>query len=113
MTNYMQLFLTILFGCSCWASGQYVLDYFFYSNKNHFFPLAKPVIAFTLGNVIYSYVLTALGFGGLYSHLIFNGLFLSGVALFIFQVLLHIKNKIAPNNATKEFDRFTPSREWK
>lgn len=97
----MQLFLTILFGCSCWASGQYVLDYFFYSNKNHFLPWAKPVIAFTLGNVIYSYVLTALGFGGLYSHLIFNGLFLFGVALFIFQVLLHIKNKIAPNTQQK------------
>lgn len=93
MGYYIQFIFVILFGCSCWALGNYVLDYFFPSKKYLFLPWARPVIAFTLGNVIYSYAITGLGFLGLYSPLVFNCLFLFGIAVFFFQLLLKLKYK--------------------
>jgi hypothetical protein len=97
MGYYIQFIFMILFGCSCWALGNYVLDYFFSGKKYLFLPWARPVIAFTLGNVIFSYALTGLGFLGLYSPLVFDCLFLFGIAVFLFQLLLKLKCKITLN----------------
>ena len=96
MSNYLQLSFVILFGGSCWALGNYTIEYLSSKSKCLFLPFARPVIAFTLGNVIYSYVLLALGFLSLYSPLVLNGFFLCGTAFFILQILLKLKNKFIP-----------------
>ena len=96
MEPYSQFIYVILFGFSCWALGKYVLD-FLSSNKNNLFiPLARPIIAFSLGNVIFSYILTAIGFCGLYSSTILKGLFFCGILFFLFQVTLSLKRKLVP-----------------
>jgi hypothetical protein len=94
MEQYSQFIYVILFGFSCWALGNFVLEFFSFSKKYLFLPFARPVIAFSLGNVIFSYILTALGFCGLYSPIILNGLFFCGIFFFLFQFALSLKRKL-------------------
>jgi hypothetical protein len=75
----------LTFGAACWAVGDLLRELFF----NETLPfIARHTLAFTVGNVAFSYFLTALGFSGLYIPWILKMVFFAGIGLAFFKIII-------------------------
>src|SRR5512139_1364710 len=75
----------LAFGAVCWAGGDLLRKVFF----DHPLPIvARHTLAFTAGNVGFSYLLTALGFSGLYVPWVLKIVFLAGIGLAFFKIII-------------------------
>ncbi len=73
------------FGAACWAGGDLLRKLFF----NKPLPIiARHTLAFTAGNVAFSYFLTALGFLGLYMPWALKTVFFAGIGLVFWNILI-------------------------
>ena len=76
----------IAFGAACWAVGDILLRCFL--GKKVVLPTtAHHTLAFTTGNVAFSYLLTILGFIGAFVPTIFWILFFTGIGITIWQII--------------------------
>ncbi|HUL29070.1 MAG TPA: hypothetical protein VLZ03_01345, partial [Thermodesulfobacteriota bacterium] len=84
----MSLFLEgaclLAFGIACWAGGDLLRKLLFNEPLPAF---ARHTLAFAVGNVGYSYLLTGLGFGGLYSPAILRIVLFSGIGLALWRII--------------------------
>jgi hypothetical protein len=75
----------LAFGAVCWAGGDFLRKVCF----NHPLPIvARHTLAFTAGNVGFSYFLTALGFLGLYVPWVLRTVFSAGVCLALLRIII-------------------------
>ena len=75
----------LTFGAACWAAGDLLRKLFF----NEPLPfIARHTLAFTAGNVAFSYFLTALGFSGLYIPWVLKTVFFAGIGLAFFKIII-------------------------
>jgi len=78
MSLILESTCVLAFGAVCWAGGDLLRKVFF----DHPLPtVARHTLAFTAGNVGFSYLLTALGFSGLYVPWVLKTVFFSGIGL--------------------------------
>src|SRR5512135_354490 len=84
--NLLLEFACILgFGAACWAGGD-LLRKLFSAEPSPI--VARHTLAFTVGNVAFSYFLTALGFLGLYTSWVLKAVFLAGIGLVVLNILV-------------------------
>jgi hypothetical protein len=78
----------LTFGAACWAAGDLLRNLFF----NEPLPfIARHTLAFTAGNVAFSYFLTALGFSGLYIPWVLKTVFFAGIGLAFLKIIIEGK----------------------
>jgi hypothetical protein len=78
----------LTFGAACWAAGDLLRKLFF----NEPLPfIARHTLAFTAGNVAFSYFLTALGFSGLYIPWVLKTVFFAGIGLSFLKIIIEEK----------------------
>jgi hypothetical protein len=73
-----QFLCMIAFGLSCWAVGDRLRQALL-AESSSLPPVARHTLSFAVGNVALSYLLTALGFAGLFSPPVFWAVFLAGL----------------------------------
>jgi hypothetical protein len=75
------------FGAACWAVGDFICKLFF--NEGVLLPaVARHTLAFTAGNVAFSYVITALGFMGYFIPSVLWTVFIAGFGLAIWRIAM-------------------------
>ena len=79
-----QFICTMAFAAACWAAGDFLCNRL--SSKKGLTPLARHTLAFAAGNVVFSYLLTLLGFVGLFTPSILWLVFLFGIAYAIWHL---------------------------
>ena len=85
MNLFWQFFCVLAFGTACWAVGDFLRKGFFHENLA--LPtVARHTLAFTVGNITFSYLLTALGFAGLFIPAVLWGVFLAAVGLAVWWI---------------------------
>ena len=85
MNLFLEATCILAFGAACWAGGDLLLKLFF----NEPLPVvARHTLAFTVGNVAFSYFLTALGFAGLYIPWVLKAVFFAGIGLAFWKVII-------------------------
>ena len=85
MSLFWEATCVLAFGAACWAGGDLLLKLFF----NEPLPVvARHTLAFTVGNVAFSYFLTALGFAGLYIPWVLRAVFFAGIGLAFWKVII-------------------------
>jgi hypothetical protein len=85
MSLLLESTCVLAFGAACWAGGDLLRKLFF--NKPLPF-IARHTLAFTAGNVAFSYFLTALGFAGLYTPWMLKTVFYAGIGLVFWKVII-------------------------
>ncbi len=73
------------FGAACWAGGDLLRKLFF---SEPLPIIARHALAFTAGNVAFSYFLTALGFLGLYMPWVLKTVFFAGIGLAFWNIFM-------------------------
>ena len=91
MSIFLQTICTISFGWACWAGGDILLR-FFLRGKPLLSPIARHALAFATGNVLFSYVITGIGFAGLLIPFALKTVFLAGVGLAIWRTISEFRN---------------------
>ena len=86
MNPLLQSIWLIAFGASCWAIGDFLLKLFF-KERVRLPAVAWHTLAFTAGNVGVSYLMTGLGFAGLYLPWTLRGVFFAGIGLLSWKVV--------------------------
>jgi hypothetical protein len=87
MNLFWQFICMIAFGAACWAAGDILLKNFL--GKRIVLPaLARHTLAFTTGNVAFSYVITALGFTGYFIPSVLWTVFIAGSGLAIWRIAM-------------------------
>jgi hypothetical protein len=90
MNLFWQLICMIAFGAACWAAGDILLKNFL--GKRIVLPaLARHTLAFTAGNVAFSYVITALGFTGYFIPSVLWTVFIGGSGLAIWRITVRFR----------------------
>ena len=85
MSLLLESTCVLAFGAACWAGGDFLRKLFF----NEPLPfIARHTLAFTAGNVAFSYFLTALGFSGLYIPWVLKTVFFAGIGLVFWNVII-------------------------
>jgi hypothetical protein len=85
MSLILESACVLAFGAVCWAGGDLLRKVFF----DHPLPtVARHTLAFTAGNVGFSYLLTALGFSGLYVPWVLKTVFFAGVGLAFLKIVI-------------------------
>jgi hypothetical protein len=85
MSFLLESTCVLAFGAACWAGGDLLRKLFF----NEPLPfIARHTLAFTAGNVAFSYFLTALGFSGLYTPWMLKTVFYAGIGLAFLKVII-------------------------
>jgi hypothetical protein len=90
MNLFWQFICMIAFGTSCWAAGNILLRCFLGKNIDLLSP-ARHTLAFTTGNVLFSYLLTVLGFIGGFVPIILWTFFFIGIGIAIWQIKVEFK----------------------
>jgi len=85
MNLFREATCILAFGAACWAGGDLLLKLFF---DEPLPVVARYTLAFTVGNVAFSYFLTALGFGGLYIPWVLKAVFFAGIGLAFWKVII-------------------------
>ncbi len=84
MSLFSEYTCILAFGAACWAAGDLLRKLFF----NEPLPvIARHTLAFTAGNVAFSYLLTALGFSGLYNPWVLKVILYGGVGLAFVKII--------------------------
>ena len=87
MNLFWQSFCLMTFGAACWAVGDFICKLFF--NEGVLLPaVARHTLAFTAGNVAFSYVITALGFMGYFIPSVLWTVFIAGFGLAIWRIAM-------------------------
>jgi hypothetical protein len=86
-----QFACALVFGIACWGLGD-LLFLWFYGHKSHVASLARHTLSFALGNVTFSYLLTVLGFSGLFIPSVFWAVFICGIGLSIWLLCAAFRN---------------------
>ena len=87
MNLFWQFICMIAFGAACWAAGDILIKGFL--GKKAVLPaLARHTLAFTTGNVAFSYVITALGFTGYFIPSVLWTVFIAGFGLAIWRIAM-------------------------
>jgi len=90
MNLFWQFICMIAFGAACWAAGDILLKNFL--GKRIVLPaLARHTLAFTAGNVAFSYVITALGFTGYFIPSVLWTVFIAGFGLAIWRIAVRFR----------------------
>jgi hypothetical protein len=98
MNLLWQSVCAIAFGAACWAVGDFIRKRFI--DEKFVMPtLARHTLAFTTGNVTFSYILTALGFAGFFIAPVLWVVFLVGVGLAVWRIALEFKREPAPSSS--------------
>jgi 4-amino-4-deoxy-L-arabinose transferase-like glycosyltransferase len=85
MNLLWQFICVVAFGTACWALGDFLCKGFF--DKNSALPaMVRHTLAFAVGNITFSYLLTSLGFAGLLIPSVLWGVFLSGMGLAVWWI---------------------------
>ncbi len=85
MNLFLESTCVLAFGAACWAGGDLLLKLLF----NEPLPVvARHTLAFTVGNVAFSYFLTAIGFAGLYNPWVLRAVFFAGIGLAFWKVVI-------------------------
>jgi hypothetical protein len=85
MNLFLESTCLLAFGAACWAGGDLLRKLFF----NEPLPVvARHTLAFTTGNVAFSYFLTALGFAGLYIPWVLRIVLFAGVGFALWKVII-------------------------
>ena len=85
MSVAWQFVCILLFGASCWTAGDLLCRRWFF--QKHALPgLARPILAFTAGNVAFSYILTILGIARLFTPAALWTLLIAGSLLSVIHV---------------------------
>ncbi len=85
MNLFLESISVLAFGAACWAGGDLLRRLFF----NEPLPVvARHTLAFTAGNVAFSYFLTALGFAGLYIPWVLRTVFFTGIGLAFLKIII-------------------------
>jgi hypothetical protein len=85
MNLLWQFICVVAFGTACWALGDFLCKGFF--DKNSALPvMVRHTLAFAVGNITFSYLLTALGFAGLLIPSVLWGVFFSGMGLAVWWI---------------------------
>ena len=85
MSLILESTCVLAFGAVCWAGGDLLRKFFF----DHPLPTAaRHTLAFTAGNVGFSYLLTALGFSGLYVPWVLKIIFFAGIGLAFLKIVI-------------------------
>lgn len=75
----------LAFGLSCWAVGDFLRQALL-GESSSLSPVARHTLSFAVGNVALSYLLTALGFAGLFLPPVFWVLFFAGSGLGVWRI---------------------------
>ena len=81
-----QFVCMIAFGLSCWAVGDFLRQALLAESAS-LSPVARHTLSFAVGNVALSYLLTALGFAGLFLPPVLWILFLAGLGLGVWRIV--------------------------
>jgi hypothetical protein len=85
MSLFWEATCILAFGAASWAGGDLLLKLFL----NEPLPVvARHTLAFAVGNVAFSYFLTALGFAGLYISWVLRVVFFAGIGLAFWKVII-------------------------
>jgi hypothetical protein len=85
MSLLLESTCVLAFGAACWAGGDLIRKLFFDEPLPF---IARHTLAFTAGNVAFSYLLTALGFAGLYIPWVLRTVFFAGIGLAFWNVTI-------------------------
>jgi hypothetical protein len=99
MSPVLQLGLMLVFGGACLAMGDF-LAFLFLSRTKVRSPIGRITLAFTVGNVGYSYLLSLLGFLGLFSLPTLWVVFLGGVGFGGWRMVEGLRRSSPPAAAT-------------
>jgi len=86
MDFFWQFAGMIAFGLSCWAVGDFLRQALL-AESSSLSPVARHTLSFAAGNVALSYLLTALGFAGLFLPPVFWILLLGGLGLGVWRIV--------------------------
>ncbi len=86
MDAFLQFLWMIVFGCSCWAVGD-IRRQAQLPESAFLSAAARHTLSFTAGNVVVSYLLTGLGFAGLFLPAVFWIVFLTGLGLGVWRMV--------------------------
>jgi len=115
MSEFLPLFFKFFYlipsGACCWGLGRWIAE--FILSKNYPIPgLAIHLLSFVIGNVVFSYLLTILGFLGLFRPAILWLVLLASIFLVIFQIVKNIISKMvfipenrSPANSSKNIQQ--------
>jgi hypothetical protein len=90
MSLFWQSFCLLAFGAACWAVGDFVRKRFLQENLK-LSRIARHSLAFSIGNVVFSYLLTALGFIGAFYPKVLWAVFLTGIAIAIWRIFEELR----------------------
>jgi hypothetical protein len=97
MNLLWQSVCAIAFGAACWAVGDFIRKRFI--DEKFVMPtLARHTLAFTTGNVTFSYILTAFGFAGFFIAPVLWVTFLIGIGLAVWRIALEFKKPPTPSS---------------
>jgi len=86
MNLFRQFSCMMAFGAACWGAGNVLLKWFL-GKKIDLPSTARYSLAFTTGNVLFSYLLTILGFIGGFVPILLWAFFLAGIGIAIWQIM--------------------------
>jgi hypothetical protein len=94
MNLVWQFICVIAFGAACWALGDF-LSKGFLGKDSALPPMAWHTLAFTVGNITFSYFLTALGFFKLLIPPVLWGVFSTGIGLTVWRIAAGFRERPA------------------
>lgn len=93
MNLFWQFICVIAFGAACWAAGEFLFKTFL--GEKAFLPaLGRHTLAFTTGNIFFSYLLTALGFSGYFIPSALWAVFIGGFGLVVWRAVMGLRRPI-------------------
>ncbi len=93
MNLFWQSFCLIAFGSTCWAVGDFLRERFLQESFK-LSTITRHSLAFSIGNVVLSYLLTALGFIGAFYPTVLWTVFFTGIGITIWRIVGELRSSI-------------------